>query len=60
MKFVFATMGMAIYGLDLYNLETAFSVRYELKSNKKNDGVEIPPFKRQVAHKKWDIWQFER
>jgi hypothetical protein len=28
-------MDMLIYGLDLYNVDTALSVRYELKSKKK-------------------------
>jgi hypothetical protein len=28
-------MGMHIYGLDLYNVDTAFSVRYELKNKGK-------------------------
>jgi hypothetical protein len=28
-------MGLHIYGLDLCNVHTAFSVRYELKSKKK-------------------------
>ena len=48
-------MGKHIYWLDLYNIYTAFSVRYEMKVEK-NDGVEISPFTRQVAHKKWDIF----
>jgi hypothetical protein len=51
---------MHIYGLDLYNVDTALSVRYELKSKKKNDAVKISPFTRQVIQKKWDIWYFER
>ena len=59
MKFVFAIMGMHIYGLDLDNVDTAFSLRHEIKSKKKNDGVKISPFTRQVAHKKWDIWHFK-
>ena len=41
-NFRFVTMRMHIYGLDLCNVDTAFSVTYELKSKrKKNKGVEI-------------------
>ena len=34
-KFVFAIIGTHIYGFDLYNVDTAFSVRYELKNKEK-------------------------
>jgi hypothetical protein len=34
-KNLFSIMDMLIYGLDLYNVDTALSVRYELKSKKK-------------------------
>jgi len=54
-------LGTHIYGLDFYNVDTALSVRYEQKSKKKkNNNVEISPFTRKVAHKKWDIWYFGR